>query len=204
MGRRYSAVRRGKKSGSTTHKRVVLSNSRPPKGRKWIRVSTMLEILKEKHSYHAFGIGIFQFLGILEKKHGGKGCAITEYAWEWYLKHGYSLSEAGLIEHIDGTEFGLWLSRMTGTDWKVESVEKPEISVIDTDTISAKAIGDRIRAENKALDKRQAEYAVEYYRQNDAQNIWQRIAKGTFPLGVTAFEAEMNKLAMLRADTATR
>lgn len=203
MSKRYSAVRRGKKSGSTTHKRVVLSNSRPPKGRKWIRVSTMLEILKEKHSYHAFGVGIFQFLGILEKKHGGKGCAITEYAWEWYLKHGYSLSEAGLVEHIDGTEFGLWLSRMSGSGWKVESVEKP-VTVIDTDAISAKVVGDRIRAENAALDIRQAEYAIEYYRQQDAQNIWRRISKGTFPLGEAVFKTEMNRLATLRAAVATR
>ncbi len=190
-----------KKTGSTTHKRCILGNCRPPKGRRWQRVDTMLDTLKEKHGYLAFGLDIFQFLGTLAIRHGNKGSAVTDYAWEWYQEHGYSLTEAGIVEHIDGTEFGLWLDAMHDTDdgWKPVKTERTVF--VDT---AAKAIGDRIRAEKAAADKRQAEYATEYYRQKDAQNIWQRISRGEFPLGEAAFKAEMDRLAMLRVSAATR
>ena len=195
--------KRRKKSGAVTHKRCVLSNARPPKGRRWIRVDTMLDTLKEKHGYQAFGLEIFQFLGTLAIRHGSRGSAVTDYAWEWYQERGYSLTEAGIVEHIDGTEFGLWLDDMHYNGWiPVKTVRSPK--PITSEQTAEKAIGDRIRAKSAERDNRQTEYAVEYYLMLDAQNIWRRISKGTFPLGESLFKTEMDRLATLRATVVTR
>ena len=206
---------RRKRSGSVTHKRVIIGNAKPPKGRKWRKVSSMLDTLVTEHGHKAMGLDIFQFLGTLSIRYGNKGSAVTDYAWGWYLKHGYSLGEQGMLEHIDGGRFGRWLNGIhTSGDkgWKVIETHKPKLSrkakakaasrVSESD--KAKAIGDRIRAENAEAKKRQAEYAKAYWLQQDTMDIWRRISKGEFPLGETAFKAELARLAKVRADSTSK
>jgi len=197
--------KRRKRSGSITHKRAILTGARPPKGVRWRKVADLLEDLKVKHGpVKAIGLPIFQLLVKLQRENGWSGNAATQYCWDWWEKRGYSLTEHGLLEHIDGSEFGLWLDslhkgweRVTETN----TASRPQLTAdkVESEADKAKRIGDEFRADMEELKVQRKQRAEEYARQRDAQDIWRLISKGEFPLGVAAFQAEMERRALERA-----
>ena len=189
--------KRRKKSGSVTHKRAILTSARAVRGKPWKRVDSLLEELKEKHGYRAMSLDIFRLLWKLQRDNGWQGNAATQYAWEWYKENGYCLTVAGLLDHIDGTEFGLWLeSQQADNSGWVRVWDKP------TETVSPyKAQGDKYRAERTEAKRLAEENSERTAVELDNRNIWLRISRGEFPLGVELFETELKRLAMLRAQS---
>jgi len=207
-------MKRHKRSGPITHKRGWIGRAWAPRGKPFRRVAVILEELVEKHGpYKASHLEIFQLLTRLSTKNGWKGNAVTQYAWEYYLSHGYSLTEAGLLDHIDGPEVGEWLEKIhNGTPIKHSDeviVEgKPaarirDIPVVDTEKASWAAIAAANRAETAEHIALFAEENERTAARLDYQDIWQQISKGRFPADSVAFNNEMARRKAARKVEAT-
>ena len=202
-------ARRKKRCGPIAYKRCVTTNARPVRGKPWRKTAKLLEELQAKHGYKAFGMGIFKLLTKLATENGWRGNAVTEYAYQWYEKKGYSLTYNGLMEHVDGTEFGYWLDclyRSTVSKRGViegKPVKAPRGNAareMGAEDKRIAAIGAAFRAKVAEDKARQDKAAPEIMRNIDIQDIWRMISKGEFPLGADLFQAELERRAKLRVE----